>query len=362
MKGDIRKEEGRATDDEKSPIMKDSTKEDYSSSLSAMNKFDFARTRDIMVLILTLGVVIIVLYYSSCTNFGLGLKHKQVKENHYELKKVLEAAATKEKTVIITTLNDAWAEPNSVFDLFLESMRNGNNTAELVNHLMVVAVDQKAYIRCQKLVRHCYFFKTKKSSKMANEARFMSPIYMEMMWERLAFLQTILSLGYNFVFTDTDVMWFRNPFPNFRHDADFQTSCDHFNGREFDISNTPNNGFLFVRSNNRTIKFYKFWVSSRHTYPRLHEQDVFNRIKGSDFVRKLGVKLRFMDTNYFGGFCERSKDFNKVCTMHANCCVGLDNKIGDLKIILQDWKTYFSSSNHTTPQPTKWRAPKLCHM
>lgn len=107
-------------------------------------------------------------------------------------------------------MNDAWAEPNSVFDLFLESMRNGNNTAELVNHLMVVAVDQKAYIRCQKLVRHCYFFKTKKSSKMADEARFMSPIYMEMMWERLAFLQTILSLGYNFIFTVIIFFFFFN--------------------------------------------------------------------------------------------------------------------------------------------------------
>ena len=41
--------------------------------------------------------------------------------------------------------------------------------------------------------------------------------------------------------------------------------------------------------------------------------------------------MRFFDTLYFGGFCQPSKDFNQVCTMHANCCVGLDNKVNDLK-------------------------------
>lgn len=157
-------------------------------------------------------------------------------------------------------------------------------------------------------------------------------------------------------------MWFRDPFPRFNPDSDFQTSCDSFNGNEFDIQNAPNNGFLFVRSNNRTIKFYDFWVSSRHTYPGLHEQNVFNEIKNGTVVRELGVKLRFMDTDYFGGFCERSKDLNKVCTMHANCCIGLDNKIADLKTTLEVWKTYLSSNHTTTRQPLNWTVPNKCHM
>lgn len=157
-------------------------------------------------------------------------------------------------------------------------------------------------------------------------------------------------------------MWFRNPIPHFTPSSDFQTSCDRFNGNQFDIRNPPNNGFLFVRSNKRTIKFYKFWVSSRQTYPSLHEQDVFNRIKNGTYVRKLGVKFRFLDTNYFGGFCQKSRDFNKVCTMHANCCTGLDRKIADLNTTLEVWKTYLSSNNYTSPQPSNWMVPKQCHM
>ena len=106
-----------------------------------------------------------------------------------------------ENTVILTTLNGAWAEPNNIFDLFLESFRIGINTTRLLNHVLVIAVDHKAYLRCQALVPHCYFFMSNHSTKMAREAGFMSPIYLEMMWDRLAFLQTILTLGYNFVFT-----------------------------------------------------------------------------------------------------------------------------------------------------------------
>lgn len=117
--------------------------------------------------------------------------------------------------MILTTLNEAWTKPDSLFDLFLKSFRTGNNTAPLLNHLVVIAVDEKAYLRCQKLVTHCYFHKTKQSSEMAHEARFMSPIYMDMMWERLAFLQTILSLGYNFLFTVNFLSSFS--YFNFKH-------------------------------------------------------------------------------------------------------------------------------------------------
>ncbi|XP_021738446.1 uncharacterized protein At4g15970-like [Chenopodium quinoa] len=343
----------------------------YNYSLRTL-PFVFGRVLTSLVVFSTFGVAFLVLFYSSSNNYGQFLPslgrfsftqydiNGTVIDEYYELRKVLEAASTKDKTVILTSLNEAWVAPNSMFDIFLESFKIGNNTAPLLDHLLAIAMDEKAYNRCRKLICHCYFLKSKQSSEMANEAGFMTPMYLEILWERLDFLKTILSLGYNFIFTDTDIMWFRNPFPHFTPDSDFQTSCDRFNGRQFDIQNPSNNGFLFVRSNTRTIKFYKFWVSSRHAYPpTLHEQDVFSKIKNGTYVRKLGVKFRFLDTNYFGGFCQMSRDFNKVCTMHANCCTGLDRKIADLNTTLEVWKNYMSS-NHSIP--TNWRVPNQCHM
>ncbi|KAG6431066.1 hypothetical protein SASPL_109141 [Salvia splendens] len=62
------------------------------------------------------------------------------------------------KTVIITTLNAAWAEPNSLFDLFLESFRIG--TTHLLDHVVVGTFDKTAYERCKAAGLHCYTVRT----------------------------------------------------------------------------------------------------------------------------------------------------------------------------------------------------------
>ncbi|CAN1296118.1 Uncharacterized protein At4g15970 [Linum perenne] len=104
------------------------------------------------------------------------------------------------KTVILTTLNEAWAAPNSVFDLFLRSFQTGIRTRRLLNHLVIVALDENAYLRCKKLHRYCYALVTE-GVDFRQEAYFMTPAYLKMMWRRVDFLRTVLELGYNFVFT-----------------------------------------------------------------------------------------------------------------------------------------------------------------
>jgi len=103
---------------------------------------------------------------------------------------------------------------------------------------------------------------------------------------------------------DTDIMWFRDPFPQFDKSADLQIACDKYTGIPEDLDNQPNGGFVYARSNNRTIDFYKYWYMSREDHPGLHDQDVLNEIKfDQDFV-DIGLELRFLNTLYFGGFCE----------------------------------------------------------
>ncbi|XP_044491549.1 uncharacterized protein At4g15970-like isoform X2 [Mangifera indica] len=241
----------------------------------------------------------------------------------YSLEKVLKNAAMDDNTVILTTLNEAWAAPNSVY--------------------------------CFALVTDGADFR--------HEAYFMTTDYLKMTWRRIDFLCTVLEMGYNFIFTDADVMWFRNPFPRFYSDADFQIACDHFLGTSDDLQNRPNGGFNHVKSNNRSIEFYKFWYSSRETYPGSHDQDVLNYIKFDPLVMDIGLKMKFLDTSYFGGLCEPSEDFNVVCTMHANCCFGLDSKLHDLRIMLQDWRSYLS-----LPPTLKrslilsWQVPNNCSL
>ncbi|XP_073032112.1 uncharacterized protein At4g15970 isoform X1 [Primulina eburnea] len=279
----------------------------------------------------------------------------------YSLERILKEASTKDNSVILTTLNDAWGAPNSVIDLFLESFRIGQHTRHLLNHLVIITFDRKAFSRCLVVHSHCFALITE-GVDFSREAYFMRPNYLKMMWRRIDFLRSVLEMGYNFAFTDADIMWFRDPFPHFQSDADFQIACDHFSGNSDDLENKPNGGFKFVRSNNRSIEFYKFWYASREKYPQLHDQDVLNRIKYDTFILDIGLRIKFLDTAYFGGFCEPSRDLNQVCTMHANCCFGLDSKLHDLRILIEDWKLYLSLPPSLKQTMSTWRVPQNCSL
>ncbi|WOL05982.1 hypothetical protein Cni_G14713 [Canna indica] len=279
-----------------------------------------------------------------------------------KLERVLRAAATEDNTVILTSLNAFWSTPGSVLDVFLESFRIGNGTSELLNHLVIVAVDDTAYERCRAVHPHCIDFKPE-GVDFSGEKVFNSPEYLEMMWARLDFLRVVLEKGFNFIFSDVDVMWFRNPLPYFYPDGDFQISCDNFLGDPTNLKNWPNNGFNFVRSNNRSIEFYKYWYASRSRFPGVHEQNVLNIIKYEQHVKDIGVKIRFLSTERFGGFCEPSKDLNKVCTMHANCCIGLHRKINDLRAMLDDWRKFTSlPPDVRLSSHFGWSIPQSCRL
>ena len=154
----------------------------------------------------------------------------------------------------------------------------------------------------------------------------------------------IVTLSFRALFVgflqDTDILWFRDPFPLLLKNADdFQIACDRFNGRPLDVRNKPNAGFTFVRANEKTVKFYEYWYNERSRGPKLADQEVFNLIKQEGIFQKIGMSVRFLDTQYFGGFCGiRFTDMNKALTMHATCCKGLSNKLHDLRIILDGWK------------------------
>lgn len=276
------------------------------------------------------------------------------------LARVLKASAMENNTVILTTLNAAWASTGTIIDLFLESFQIGNGTRSLLDHLVIVAFDKKAYMRCKAIHTHCFALATE-GIDFSIQENFMTDGYLKMMWRRIDFLRIVLEMGYNFIFTDADIMWFRNPIPRFFPDGDFQIACDQFYGNPLDRNNRPNGGFNFVKSNNRTIEFYKFWYASREQHPGSHDQDVLNMIKFDPFIDKIGLQMRFLSTAFFGGICQPSRDFNQVCTMHANCCIGLSRKINDLGVMLEDWKSYMAlPPDLKRSKALVWRVPHSC--
>ncbi|KAE8654733.1 hypothetical protein F3Y22_tig00117047pilonHSYRG00087 [Hibiscus syriacus] len=275
----------------------------------------------------------------------------------------------KNNTVVLTTLNSAWVTPNSVLDLFLTSFKLGNGTRRFLRHLVIIALDQKAYNRCRIAHRHCFALCTH-GVDFREEAYYMTPNYLNIMRRRIDFLRIILELGYDFIFTECIFSVFQQgSIYRFLPDADFQTACDYYKCSPDDMENNPNGGFYYVKSNNRTIAFYRFWFSSRETYPKHHDQLVLDKIKSHPYIsEKIRLRIKFLDTVYFGGLCKPSKDLNKVCNMHANCCYGMLNKLNDMlnklndmKIMLQDWRTSNSlPPKHRNVSIFTWRVPRFC--
>ncbi|XP_058207459.1 uncharacterized protein At1g28695-like [Rhododendron vialii] len=254
-----------------------------------------------------------------------------------ELDEVLAETSMENKTVIIAMVNKAYVEGDkSILDLFLDSFWLGDGTQGLINHLLIVATDEVSYQRCKFLQRHCYRLETD-GVDFAEEQLYMTKDYLEMMWRRTQFLGDVLKRGYNFIFTDTDILWLRNPISilNSNETIDFQIATDFFNGSN---SDHLNNGFSIVRSNNKTISLFDYWYAQRKDYGGCTEQFVLVTLMKNGLFKDLGLTFRFLDTLYFSGFCEKSKDVGVVVTVHANCCRTISAKVADLTTVIHHWK------------------------
>jgi hypothetical protein len=176
----------------------------------------------------------------------------------------------------------------------------------------------------------------------AAELSFMSKGYVDLMWARNRFQSRVLALGYSFVFTDTDIVWFRNPLLRIPVGADIAMACDNFFGdNPYDLDKFANGGFVYARPTAATVAFFRDWYEARTRYPGEHDQFVFGKVK-HELAAKHGATVQFVDTTYFSGKCEEWKknDYHQVCTFHANCLVGLQNKIDRLNGVLDEWKQF----------------------
>ncbi|XP_010056453.3 uncharacterized protein At1g28695 [Eucalyptus grandis] len=261
----------------------------------------------------------------------------------------LARAAMPDKTLIIAVVNGAYAEQGvesdkTMLGLFLESFWLGEGTRGLLDHVLVVAVDEAAHRRCLFQRLHCYRLETE-GVDFGGEAVYMSKGFVRMMWARTQFLTEVLRRGYSFIFTDTDVMWLRNPFARLSRNqsVDLQISTDLFNGDPRPEKNLINTGFYFVRSNNKTVALFEAWYAQKDNATGKKEQDVLQDLAREGAFGELGLNVRFLDTRYFSGFCQDSKDIRAVCTVHANCCRSIGAKTLDLTAVLQDWKRFRQS-------------------
>ncbi|XVF79704.1 hypothetical protein PTKIN_Ptkin15bG0010700 [Pterospermum kingtungense] len=289
-----------------------------------------------------------------------------------ELDLALEEAAMANKTVIIAVVNKAYVEQSvdgetTILDLFLESFWLGEDTRELLDHLLLVAVDQTAYDRCRFKRLHCYRLVTD-DVDFGGEKVYMSNEFIRMMWRRTLFLLDVLRRGYSFIFTDTDVMWLRNPLSKLSLNGtkDLQISVDKYNGDPRPEHNVINTGFYYIRSNNNTISLFEAWYSKKDNSTGKKEQDVLQDLLRKGIFGQLDLQVKFLETKHFSGFCQDSRDVKEVITVHANCCRHISAKVSDLTTVLRDWKrfkakvTTFPESASNITRSFRWSGHRGC--
>eukprot|EP01032_Pedospumella_encystans_P035608 gene35608-40279_t len=94
----------------------------------------------------------------------------------------------------------------------------------------------------------------------------------------------ILQLGYDVLFSDTDVAMIRDPLPYMnRINVDYAHSLNYMCtvGETWDFHKSKiegNTGFYFVRSNNNTVKLWADAFAAAPKYPRLDDQAIFWKV------------------------------------------------------------------------------------
>ena len=240
--------------------------------------------------------------------------------------------------------NEAWTAPGSLVDTFLESFRVGVKTRPLLKQLVLVAVDDKAFERCQHVHPLCYSLPTAAgvNDNFTAAQSFLSKDYVEMVWVRNEFMGRVVALGHNVVFTDVDIIWLRNPLLRVPVGADIAVSSDWFRGKgetPYDLNKLANTGFLHVKPSVWTLAFFRGWFEARTLCPKCHDQPVFDMVK-NELAARHRLTVQFVDTVYLGSQCEPTIDFRNLCTFHANCIIGLENKRWRLVQVLDEWKKF----------------------
>ena len=135
-------------------------------------------------------------------SFFFGLIQGAPPPEQDELERLLRAVADEDRTVIMTSVNEAWAAPGSLLDSFLESFRVGENVSHFVKHIVVVAMDEGAFRRCRAVHPHCHLLLPEKEGLDLSGAKgYMTKDYLDLVWSKLKLQQRILELGYNLLFT-----------------------------------------------------------------------------------------------------------------------------------------------------------------
>jgi hypothetical protein len=131
-----------------------------------------------------------------------------------------------------------------------------------------------------------------------------------MMMAKVMCVQMVSSLGYNILFQDVDIVWYKNPIPFFEADTpelqEFDMMFQDDGGHSVRYAPySANSGFYYVRANAKTAHFFSNLLTSGDVIleTKSHQQALIALLSEHVSLFGLRVKVFSRDTDEFpGGF------------------------------------------------------------
>ena len=204
-------------------------------------------------------------------------------------------------TVIVMTCN--LGQVDLLINFICSSKTRGLDTT----NVLLFATDKETHAIAQGLGLASYYDEQVFGDIPKTEARFyQDKTFVKMMYAKVVAAQTINYLGYDILFQDVDIIWYKNPLKLFHdkksklHNFDALFSRDGATSPRY-APYDANSGFYYIRSNDKT----KYMLLSTLYYGDLIEQTRSHQAALqailSEFSSLFGIKIKVLGEDDFPG-------------------------------------------------------------
>jgi hypothetical protein len=193
---------------------------------------------------------------------------------------------------------------------------------------------------CEKLGVHYFYNETSYGPTTSTHGRYGDDDFRICMFMKNAVVKDVLDLGFEILFQDIDMVWYKNPLPFLEmqgrvNQYDFQFMFDGFNARFQPLY--YNSGFFYIRNNEFSRKTWEVVFSNFDKVWQYGSQQIPVNIVMNTY-RERGLRTHLLDKElFFNGHMVPSDESGKfkisdeIMVVHVSWTENLDSKIQKLK-------------------------------
>ena len=226
------------------------------------------------------------------------------------LKPMLEKIA-RDNSIVVAVCNLGQAS------LLMNFVCNARSKGFDISNLLVFATDQETLTLCQSMDLNCYYDGINFADLPTREARaYGDRIFSQMMWAKVIVVQFVNWMGYDVLFQDVDVVWYKDPITLLKDGDDYKGFDIMFqDDGARSLRYAPycaNSGFYYVRYNDRTRYLFQSLLYAGDFISKTgsHQQALTALL--AEHSSLTGLKVKTLDTHEFPGGWNFHRRSNKT--------------------------------------------------